>query len=96
MEHVESFEAPDELRERAVRIVLDHQHECASQWERIVTVAKMLGPQAVTVRKWVRRVEIDRGSRPGRSSAEVEELPGERHPDGCGHRTRGRTTPEYP
>lgn len=96
MEHVESFEAPNKLRERAVRIVLDHQHECASQWARIVTVAKMLGPQAVTVRKWVRWVEINRGSRPGRSSAELEELPGERHPDGCGHRTRGCTTPEYP
>ena len=65
---------PDELRERAVRMVLDHQHEYASQWEAIVTVAQMLGPQAETVRKWVRRAEIDRGSRPGRSSEEVEEL----------------------
>lgn len=65
---------PDELRERAVRMVLDHQHEYSSQWEAIVTVAQMLGPQAETVRKWVRRAEIDRGSRPGRSSEEVEEL----------------------
>lgn len=55
---------PDELRERAVRMVLDHEHEYASQWEAMVTVAQMLGPQAETVRKWVRRAEIDRGSRP--------------------------------
>ena len=55
-------------------MVLDHQHEYASQWEAIVTVAQMLGPQAETVRKWVRPAEIDRGSRPGRSSEEVEEL----------------------
>jgi transposase len=40
----------------------------------IVTVAQMLGPQAGTVRKLVRRAEIDRGSRPGRSSEAVEEL----------------------
>ena len=51
----------DELRARAVRMVLDHPHDYASQWEAIVTVSQMLELQAETVRKWVRRAEIDPG-----------------------------------
>lgn len=65
---------PDELRERAVRMVLDHQQEYGSQWEAICSVAEKLGPQAETVRKWVRRAEIDSGRRPGASSEELAEL----------------------
>ena len=65
---------PQEVRERAVRMVLEHQHEHASQWETICSVAEKLGPTAETVRKWVRRAEVDAGARPGRSSEELEEL----------------------
>ena len=65
---------PDELRERAVRMVLDHQHEYNSQWEAICSVAEKLGPKAETVRLWVRRAEIDSGRRPGISSEENAEL----------------------
>ena len=65
---------PAELRERAVRMVLEHQHEHSSQWEAICSVAEKLGPTAETVRKWVRRAEVDGGVRPGRTSSESEEL----------------------
>jgi transposase len=65
---------PDELRERAVRMVLEHQHEYGSQWEAICSVAEKLGPKAETVRLWVRRVEVDGGRRPGVTTAESEEL----------------------
>jgi transposase-like protein len=41
---------PDELRERAVRMVLEHGHEYGSQWEAICSVAEKLGPKAETVR----------------------------------------------
>ncbi len=44
---------PDELRERAVRMVLDHEGEYASR-AAICSVAEMLGPKAETVRLWVR------------------------------------------
>jgi len=37
---------PDEVRERAVRMVLDHEHEYGSQWEAICSVAEKLGPKA--------------------------------------------------
>ena len=60
---------PDELRERAVRMVLDHGHEYGSQWEAICSVADKLGsadrgPRAETVRLWVRQAEKDTGRRP--------------------------------
>ena len=50
---------PDELRERAVRMVLDHGHEYGSQWEAICSVAEKLGPKPETVRLWVRQAERD-------------------------------------
>ena len=65
---------PDELRERAVRMVLDHGHEYGSQWEAICSVAEKLGPKAETVRLWIRRAEIDAGRRPGPTSDELSEL----------------------
>jgi transposase len=65
---------PRELRERAVRMVLEHQQDYESQWEAICSVAEKLGPTAETVRKWVRRAEIDGGVRPGVTTAEAERI----------------------
>ena len=62
---------PDELRERAVRMVFEAQQHCGSQWEAISSVADKLGPTPETVRKWVRRTEIDAGRRPGLSGRVV-------------------------
>ena len=61
---------PVELRERAVRMVLEHEREHGSRWETICSVADKLGPSAESVRKWVRRFEIDAGSCEGVTSAE--------------------------
>ena len=61
---------PAELRERAVRMVLDNERLYGSQWEAIWSVAAKLGPTPETVRLWLRRAEIDGGTRAGVSSAE--------------------------
>lgn len=71
---------PAELRERAVRMVVENGSLYGSQWEAICSVADKLGPTPETVRRWVRRVEIDGGARPGVTSAErgrIKELEGE-------------------
>jgi transposase len=65
---------PREIRERAVRMVLEHQQDYDSRWEAICSVAEKLGPTAETVRKWVRRAEIDGGVRPGVTTAEGERI----------------------
>ena len=46
-----------EVRERAVRLVLDHQGEHDSQWSAIPSVSSKLGCTAETLRKWVRQAE---------------------------------------
>jgi transposase len=65
---------PEELRERAVRMVLDHGHEYGSQWEAICSVAEKLGPKAETVRLWVRQAERDEGRRSGPTTEDQAEL----------------------
>ena len=59
-----------EVRERAVRMVFDHQREYPSQWQAVVSIATKIGCTAETLRKWVRRAEIDTGRREGVTSDE--------------------------
>ncbi len=59
-----------EVRERAVRMVLEHGAEYGSEWEAIQSIAGKLGCSAETLRKWVRRSEIDSGRRAGVTSDE--------------------------
>jgi transposase len=66
---------PQELRERAVRMVAEVTPDYESQWAAIRAVAQKLGiGSAETVRKWVRRAEVDTGQRPGVTSEESAEL----------------------
>ena len=65
---------PQELRERAVRLVLEHQGEYASQWAAICSIAHKFGVSAETLRKWVRRAETDEGLRPGLTTEERQRL----------------------
>ena len=59
-----------EIRERAVRLVLEHEREYASQWEAIRSIASKIGCTAETLRTWVRKTEIDTGRRDGVTSDE--------------------------
>src|SRR5215470_2125056 len=59
-----------ELRAWAVRMVAELTPEYPSQYAAITAVAKKLGiGTAETLRKWVRRAEVDAGQRPGTTSA---------------------------
>ena len=59
-----------EVRERAVRMVLEHEREHSSQWAAIVSIATKIGCNPETLRKWVRQTEIDTGRRGGLTSDE--------------------------
>ena len=61
---------PDEMRARAVRMVFEHQGEYPSQWKAIESIAKKLGVNHETLRKWVRAAEVDGGKRPGITTEE--------------------------
>ena len=63
-----------EVRERAVRMVFDHQGEHASQYEAIRSIAAKIGCSGETLRNWVRQAERDQGLRAGPTSAEQERI----------------------
>ena len=65
---------PAEMRERAVRMVFDHQHEYPSQWKAIESISKKLSINHETLRIWVRRAEVDAGERPGVTTDEHAKL----------------------
>jgi transposase len=59
-----------EVRERAVRMVLEHLGEYTSEWAAIQSISTKIGCSAETLRNWVRRTQVDAGSREGVTSDE--------------------------
>ena len=59
-----------EVRERAVRMVIEHASDYDSQWSAIASISSKFGCTAETLRRWVRRHEIDTGKRNGLTSSE--------------------------
>lgn len=65
-----------EVRERAVRMVLEHRGSYPSLWSAVESIAPQIGWVPQTLLEWVKREEIDAGSRPGVITAEKERIKG--------------------
>ena len=63
-----------EVRERAVRMVVEAKVQHESQWAAIVSIAAKIGCTAETLRRWVRRAERDSGQRDGVTTAEQQRI----------------------
>jgi len=72
--HDQTGRYPQELRDRAVCMVFEHQGEHPSQRAAISSIATKSGISHETLRNWVRRAETDDGLRPGLTSEERERL----------------------
>lgn len=63
-----------EVRERAVRMVLEHGEAHESEWSAVKSIAEKIGCSPETLRKWLRQSQRDAGKRPGLTTDERERI----------------------
>ena len=63
-----------EVRERAVRLVQEHRGEYPSLWAAIESIAPKIGCVPQTLNEWVKRDEVDSGSRPGTTTTDMQRV----------------------
>jgi transposase len=63
-----------EVRARAVRMVLDHEREHRSRWATVSSIAAKIGCTAQSLNEWVKKAEVDSGTRAGLPTEVAEKL----------------------
>jgi len=63
-----------EVRERAVRMVQEHRGEYPSLWAAVESIAPKIGCVPQTLLEWVKREEVDAGTRPVVTSSEAQRI----------------------
>mgnify|MGYP002713056767 FL=1 len=62
------------VRERAVRLVQEHRGEYPSLWAAVESIAPKIACVPQTLLEWVKRTEVDAGTRPGTTTAEAQRI----------------------
>ena len=63
-----------EVRERAVRLVLDNEGQHGSRWQAVMSIAAKIGCTPQTLNEWVKKAEVDSGRRAGVSTEMAEKM----------------------
>jgi transposase-like protein len=63
-----------EVRERAVRMVLDNPGQHESRWSAILSISAKIGCAPQTLNEWVKKTEVDRGDRTGITTEMAERM----------------------
>ena len=63
-----------EVKQRAVRMLFEHEGEYESRWSALESIAEKIGCTAETLRSWVKQEEIDTGRRDGLTTSDRERL----------------------
>jgi transposase len=63
-----------EVRERAVRMVLEHEREYPSQWQAICSIASKIGCSPDSLKAWFRQMQTDEGKAPGTTTEEYKRI----------------------
>ena len=63
-----------EVRERSVRMVLDHEGQHESRWAAIVSISSKIGCAPQTLNEWVKKAEVNDGRRAGMPTQITERL----------------------
>lgn len=63
-----------EVRERAVRLVLETEGQHASRWQAVMSIAAKIGCRAQTLNEWVKKAEVDSGRRAGIPTEMAEKM----------------------
>jgi len=63
-----------EVRERAVRMVNEHRGDYPSLWATVESIAPKIGCVPKSLLAWVKRAQIDAGTRPGMTTAEAQRI----------------------
>ena len=63
-----------EVRERAVRLLWDHEKEYPSRWAAVKSIAMKVGCSSEALRSWVRQAERDTGKQPGPTTDDLQRL----------------------
>lgn len=65
---------PQEVKERAIRLVQEQAKEHPTQWAAIRSIAEKIGCSAETLRSWIRQQERDTGQRAGLTTDEKQRI----------------------